>query len=36
MRHTYFAAVLAITIAATAAGSAAAQDTVKIGLVLPM
>jgi branched-chain amino acid transport system substrate-binding protein len=37
MRHAYFsAATLAIAIAATAAGSAAAQDTVKIGLVMPM
>src|ERR1700735_4865869 len=36
MRHTYFAAALAVAIAATAAGSAAAQDTVKIGLVMPM
>src|SRR5580700_11351218 len=37
MRHKYFAAaILAITIAATAAGTAAAQDTIKIGLVLPM
>src|SRR6202166_3606474 len=36
MRHTYFAAALAIAIAATAAGHAAAQDTVKIGLVMPM
>src|SRR3984957_11308499 len=37
MRQTYFsAATLAIAIAATAAGSAAAQDTVKIGLVMPM
>src|SRR5580700_8468367 len=36
MRHTFFAAALAITIAATTGGTAAAQDTVKIGLVLPM
>src|ERR1700728_349011 len=37
MRHAYFsAATLAIAIAATAAGSATAQDTVKIGLVMPM
>src|SRR5258708_19255089 len=36
MRHTFFAAALAITIAAMASGGAAAQDTVKIGLVLPM
>src|SRR5580704_17735894 len=37
MRHAYFsAATLAIAIAATAAGNAAAQDTVKIGLVMPM
>src|SRR5580692_3568114 len=36
MRHAYFAASLAIAISATAAGHAAAQDTVKIGLVLPM
>ena len=36
MRHTFFAAALAITIAAMASGSAGAQDTVKIGLVLPM
>src|SRR6202035_3693637 len=36
MRHSYFAATFAIAIAATASGTAAAQDTVKIGLVLPM
>src|SRR5580700_5623547 len=38
LRHSYFfaAPTLAIAIAATAAGSAAAQDTVKIGLVMPM
>ena len=36
MRHTYFAAALAITIAAMASGTAAAQDTIKIGFVLPM
>jgi branched-chain amino acid transport system substrate-binding protein len=37
MRHAVFAAAgLAIVTAVTAAGSAAAQDTVKIGLVMPM
>src|SRR5258708_13061302 len=37
MRHTYFAAAaLSIAIATVAAGSAAAQDTSKIGLVFPM
>ena len=36
MRHTYFAASLAIAIVTTAGGRAAAQDTVKIGLVMPM
>src|ERR1700722_19505678 len=37
MRHAYFAAAtLAIAIAATAAGTAGAQDPVKIGLVMPM
>ncbi len=35
--HKYFAfAALAIAIAAPAPGSAAAQDTIKIGLVMPM
>jgi branched-chain amino acid transport system substrate-binding protein len=36
MRHTYFAAALATAMAATAVGGAAAQDTIKIGLVMPM
>ena len=36
LRSTHFAAALAIAIVATAAGTAAAQDTVKIGLVMPM
>src|SRR6202451_4631681 len=35
MTRKYFSAA-ALAIAATAAGSAAAQDTVKIGLVMPM
>src|ERR1700734_1071626 len=36
MRYIYFAAALAVAIAATATGPAAAQDTIKIGLVMPM
>src|SRR6202051_3803599 len=37
MSRKYFSATaLAIAIAATAAGTAAAQDTVKFGLVMPM
>jgi branched-chain amino acid transport system substrate-binding protein len=37
MRHTNFAAAgLALAISAIGAGSAGAQDTVKIGLVMPM
>src|SRR5580700_10147478 len=37
MRHNRFAAVsLAVALAAIATGTAAAQDTIKIGLVMPM
>src|SRR6202790_1122420 len=37
MRHNHFAAgCLAVAIAALGAGSAAAQDTIKIGIVVPM